>query len=113
MCMEDIRIGRKAEGGWYPGTAQIGNPVEAIPANPHRTAIYFSGPGAGGGTAVFLTFSTEKTAGSGQGVTTANFGPGQFFTVKDLGNIITKAWYVQSNTANTPYAVLEGVTGEE
>lgn len=113
MCMEDIRIGRKSHGGWYPGTAQVGSPVEAIPANPHRTAIYFSGPGLGGGSAIFLTFSTEKTALSGQGVTTANFGPGQLLTIEDLGEIITKAWYVQSNTANTNYAIFEKVTGDE
>jgi hypothetical protein len=110
--MEDVRIGRKSIGSYWPGVATT-TPVEAIPANPHRTGLYLSGPGAGGGTAVFLTLSPIITAAGGQGLTTTNFGNGVSFTIEELGDMITKAWYIQVNTGTAGYCIIEKSLGDE
>lgn len=101
MCMEDIRIGRKA--GSSTNVVLVGTSATLIAAaDPHRISLIITAP------ATARNFvSTLSDVVAGQGIVM------QFNTVplklniRDDGQLVTKAWYALNDTTPQNICVMQ------
>lgn len=107
MCIEDVRLGRKAMSGQVDLIAGLVS-IPALPQSDDRFSIVLSAPIAG-----HITYSLENPAVIGQGI---NLGPGDGTTVlnvKDCGAMVKAPWFVVSDAATSPIAILFTILQEK
>lgn len=107
MCIEDVRIGRKANAGQVDLVAGLAS-IPALPQADDRFSLMFSAPIAG-----HVTYSLENPAVIGQGI---NLGPGDgavWINVKDVGGIVKAPWFVVSDAAASPISIMFTIMQEQ
>lgn len=87
MCMEDVRIGRRATFAETDVAVGVAS-VLLVAASPNRFSLVLGAPLVG-----TFTFSTNTPAVSGVGLQLTAGQPPLVLNIKDHGQMVTQNWY--------------------
>lgn len=108
MCMEDIRIGRKATGRELGFTTPAAGALQVLSGSNDRFSVILGGPLAG-----TLTYSTNPNPTSGIGFNVAAGQPPIVLRVAEVGEIVCHQWWVIGDAAARVGAVVENLLADQ